>query len=214
MAELSLAVEPRAVLGKKVSALRRSGMTPANIYGHNVPSLAIQADTHTLGLLLRRAGRTGLIALAVSGEAEPRAVLVRAVQRKPTTGDLLHIDFLEVSLREKLRVNVPVTLTGSAPVADTTDSVIVQNLDRVEVECLPSDIPSQLEVDISGMAEPGAQLHVRDIQAPAGVVITTDGDILLVSTSAPVAEEEPETAESVDAADVPVVGDEEQTEEA
>jgi large subunit ribosomal protein L25 len=201
MAELTLTAEPRVVLGKKVARLRRAGITPANIYGHRIPSVAIQADTHALNQLIRQAGRTGLIALRVAGEAEPRNVLVRAYTRKPTTDQLLHVDFYQVSMREKLTVPVPLVLTGHAPVLDTADVVVFQNLDRVEVSCLPADIPSHIDVDVSGLTETTAVIHVRDLALPPGVTVLTDPDAVVVSvTLEAAAEEEVAAAEAAEAA--------------
>ncbi|MBI2762066.1 MAG: 50S ribosomal protein L25 [Chloroflexi bacterium] len=213
MANLEFAVEARTVLGKKVAGLRRAGVTPANIYGHNVPSLAVQGNTHDLDLLLRRAGRTALITLALAGEREPRSVLVRDVQRKPTTGGLLHVDFVQVSMRERLKVSVPVVLMGHAPVLDTANCIIVQVLDQIEVECLPGDIPQHLEVDVSGMADTTSVLHARDIPLPRGVDMVTDPDAVMASVNLTVAEEEEEAAEAAEAEEVPVAGGEEESSE-
>jgi large subunit ribosomal protein L25 len=208
MANLEFTVEPRTVLGKKVAGLRRAGVTPANIYGHNVQSLAVQGNTHDLDLMLRRAGRTALITLALKGERDTRAVLVRDVQRKPTTGNLLHVDFIQVSMRERLKVSVPVVLTGHAPVLDAADCIVVQVLDQIEVECLPADIPQHLEVDVSIMTDTSSVLHARDIALPRGVDMVTDPDAVMASVNLTVAEEEEEPEEAAEAEEVPTVGEE------
>jgi large subunit ribosomal protein L25 len=214
MAELSFSARPRSVLGKKVATLRRKGITPANIYGHNVTSTAIECDTHDLGLLLRRAGHTSIITLNLEGEREPRAVLVRKVQRVPTNDQLLHVDFIQVSMREKLRVTIPVTLVGHAPVLDTIDATVVQSLEQVEVECLPGDIPSHLEVSVDGMTDTTSVLHVRDVHTGPDVELLTDPDIVIASVLlARMAEEETEAAAAPEAEEVPTVGTEEQREE-
>jgi large subunit ribosomal protein L25 len=198
MADLALTAQPRTILGKRVKRLRRIGITPANIYGHNVQSLAIQADTHDLTLLLRRAGRTALIQVAVEGEAAARPVLVRSYTRRATTDQLLHVDFFQVSMREKISVDVPITLTGTAPVSETSDAAVTQVLESVSVECLPGDIPSHIEADISSLVDTTTSIFVRDLIAPPGVEILTDGDIAVVSVTAQV--EEIEEAPEVEAA--------------
>lgn len=207
MANLALTARRRTVLGKKVAALRRQGITPANIYGHHVPPTAIQADTHDLNLLVRRAGHTALIQLSVEGEREPRPVLVRDLQRKATTGELLHVDFMQVSMQEKLTVTVPVQLVGHAPAVDTAaDAIVFQNLDHVDVECLPADIPQHIEADISALTDLGHTLHVRDLIVPPAVTILTDPDLVVVSvTRKAIAAEE--VAEAVAAEEVPTVGE-------
>jgi large subunit ribosomal protein L25 len=204
MADLTLHAQRRTVLGKKVRQLRRAGRTPANIYGHNVPSLAIEADTHDLQLLLRRAGRTHLVQLAVEGETAPRPVLVREYTRKATNDDLLHVEFFQVSMREKLTVTVPLRFVGEAPAVDQYDAIIVNALDSVSVQCLPTDIPDHIAVDISSLVDTASTIFVRDLLVPDRVEILTDGDIPVASVTAKAAEEEEEvveeTAEAVEEA--------------
>ncbi len=216
MAELSITARPRSVWGKKVARLRRAGITPANIYGHRVPSTAIELNTQELERLVRRAGRTALVNLRVEGEPEPRAVLVREVQRKPTTDQLLHVDFLQVSMEEPIRVVVPLVAVGHAPVLDTVECVVVENLASVEVECLPRDIPQQIVVDMSVLTSTESSIHVRDLTPPPGVTILTDPDVVLFSVTLKgvAAEEAAAEAEAVPAPEeVPVAREEREEEE-
>jgi large subunit ribosomal protein L25 len=199
MADLALNARPRTVLGKKVKALRRQGVTPANIYGHNVESVAIEADTHDLTAIIRRAGRTALVQLTVTGERAPRSVLIRQYTRRATTDDLLHVDFFQVSMREKLTVDIPLTLSGNAPAVEQYDAIVVQALESVSVQCLPTDIPSHIDVDISSLVDTASTIFIRDLRAPAGVEIMTDGDVPVVSVSAKTAVAEEEAAEAAEA---------------
>jgi large subunit ribosomal protein L25 len=192
MAALTLSARPRTTLGKAVKRLRWQGITPANIYGHNVASTAIEANEKELNLLLRRAGRTTLIQVQIEGEPAPRSVLVKDYTRRATNDQLLHVDFFEVSMRETLHVTVPVVLTGVAPVVARGEGVLVQALETVSVECLPSDIPSQIEVDLAPLTDANVSLFVRDLRAPAGVTILTDGDVPVASVTAASEEVEPE----------------------
>jgi large subunit ribosomal protein L25 len=201
MADLALKVRPRTVLGKKVKRLRRAGVTPANVYGHNVPSLAVEADAHDLQLLLRRAGHTGLVQLTVEGEAAPRPVLVRDYVRRATNDDLLHVDFFQVSMREKLSVTVPLRFVGEAPAVEQFDAVVVNALDAVSVQCLPADIPDHIEVDISSLVDTTSTIFVRDLRVPDRVEILTDGDLPVASVTAKMAAEEEEVAAEEEAAE-------------
>ena len=211
MASLALTARPRSVLGKKVKQLRRTGITPANIYGHNVPSVAIEADTRELNLLLRRAGRTALVEISVQGEAAPRPVLVRQYTRRPVNDQLLHVDFFQVSMRETLTVEVPVTMVGIAPVADAGDGVVMLSLETVLVECLPGDIPSHIEADLSSLVDTSVSIFVRDLRVPAGVTVMNDPDIAVVSVTSELTAEEEDQAEAEAApdADVPTVDEDE-----
>ena len=212
MPDLTLNAARREVLGKKVARLRRAGITPANIYGHNVESTAIQLDTHDLTRLVRQAGRTALITLIVGGEREPRNVIVRDVSRKPTTDEILHVDFMQVSMREKLTVSIPLVFTGHAPVLDTVDAVIIQNLDSLQVECLPGDIPQHIDVDLSAVTDTTSVIHVRDLVTPPNVTVLNEPDTAVVGVTVrtATAEEQEAAAEARAAEEVPTVGETEE----
>src|SRR5579883_3288320 len=150
MANTELAAQPRTILGKKVGQLRRQGLVPCNVYGRNQASTAVQVSERELKHAVRAAGHTGLVAISIDGEAASRTAVVREIQRFAMTGELKHVAFHQVSMTEKMTVAVPLALTGHAPIVDL-DGTVVQALDRVDVECLPGDIPQHVEVDISGM---------------------------------------------------------------
>jgi large subunit ribosomal protein L25 len=181
--------------------MRRQGLTPANIYGHNVPSLAIQLDTNELIRTLRHVPRTALMRLAVQGEAAPRPVLIRQIQRHPVDDAILHVDFYQVSMTEKMRTEVPVHVVGSTPAIDDLGGILVQELNTVEVECLPADIPAAIEVDLSKIEAIGESLHIRDLMVPANVTVHGDPDAVVARVAAPELEEEAEAAEAEAAAE-------------
>lgn len=189
MAELELRAEARSVLGKKVARLRRAGITPANIFGHNVVSQAIQVATPDLTHLLRATSGTRLLRLKLAHEATPRTVLIRHVSRKPTTDQFLHVDFYQVSMSEKTTLEVPLILVGTAPVAQMGDGIVYQQLATLTIECLPGDIPDHLDVDISSLTEPHSAIHVSDLQLPPQVSTSADPAEILVSVATTVTEE-------------------------
>ncbi len=198
-----LNVNPREVLGKKVRALRRRGMTPANIYGHNVQSRSIQISTEELKHVLRSAGRNEIVYLQLDGD-EPRPTFVRDVQRNPVSDVILHVDFLQISLREKVRLEVPLHLVGLAPAVDTFGGILMHGLDHVTVEALPTEVPSFIEVDVSGLEAIDQALHVADLPVPEGVTMLTDPDQVVAKVAPPavevVVEEEEEVVEGEEAA--------------
>lgn len=185
MPDLELQVLPREVLGKKVKALRRQGVTPANIYGHGIESRAVQADTSTVAHLLRTAGRNAIISLQVQGEDASRSVMVRAAQRDPVTDRLLHVDFYQVSLTEKMRAEVRVVLVGTAPAVTELGGVLLQGLDSVTVEALPGDIPPQFEVDVSRLEQFDDSIHVKDLVLGPSVTLLTDLEPVIAKVAAP-----------------------------
>ena len=101
---------------------------PVNLYGHRLESVALQCDTAKLIQILSRAGQTRLINLKIGGERKRHSVVVRGVQREPLKGGLLHVDFLEVSMTERVKMDVPLVITGEAPISKSKDYMITQEL--------------------------------------------------------------------------------------
>ena len=180
MDQIELSAQAREILGKKVRFLRRQGMTPANVYGHNVKSTALQIDSSHLKHTLSKAGKSSLIALKVGSAKRPKMVIVREVQRHPLTGDLLHVDLYEVKMEEKIKVAVPLLLVGEASAVKDRGGILVQNMDVLEVECLPADMPHSIEVDLSGLTEIDQAVHVKDLHVDPGVSILSDPEQMIV----------------------------------
>lgn len=187
---LELQVETRKVLGKKVRFLRRQGVIPANVFGHNVASCAVQVDAGLLRQVLSRAGRTRLISLNLDNTESPQMVLVRGVQRDPLTGKLLHVDFYQVKMTEKITAEVPLILKGESPAEKLHKGTLLQELLTMEIECLPADLPSHLEVDVSVLAEIDQAIHARDIPLPSGVILVIAPDRMVARIEAIRAEAE------------------------
>jgi large subunit ribosomal protein L25 len=202
VATYELRAEPRTIVGKKVRFLRRQGVVPANVYGHEA-STAIQLQAREVENTIHRAGRTNLVSLTI-GSGEATTVLVKTWQRHPYKGDLLHVDFYRVAMTETLRMDVPIRLSGEAPAVKLTGGTPFQPLSTLSVECLPGDIPEAIEVDISGLEEVDASIYVRDLAARSGVTILTDPDEMIVKIMAPTVEPEPEEVEAEAAEGEPV----------
>lgn len=187
-------------------ALRRSGWTPANIFGPGTPSVAIELQTREMEHLLTHVPRNALVALAVQG-AEEVTVLIKGVERRATTDELFHVDFYRVSMTHALKASVPLVVVGEAPAVDQYDATILRELDALPVECLPGDLPVEILVDISGLAEIGDAIHIRDLPIPAGVTSLLGADDLVVHAVGPriEVEEVPEEAaeEAAAAAEAP-----------
>jgi len=193
MAEtIELKVSKRDVLGKKVRFLRNEGIVPMNLFGHNVDSLALQADASLVQKTVAQAGRTRLINLTVGSSKKARKVLVREVQRDAVKGHLIHVDLYEVKMTEKIRVDVPVILTGESPAMRMKENMLSQELARLSIECFPDKMPNQIEVDISTIKEADDAIRVKDILLK-DYEIMNDSDLVIVKVSGRPAEEmEPE----------------------
>lgn len=188
----ALAVEARTVFGNKVKQLRRDGFIPANIYGHNVESTAVSVDGREFMSTFKLAGETGLVDLKVSSESAPRPVLIHSMLKDPVTGAILHVDFYQVNLKEKLTAAVPLHFTGESPLVKTKEGILLELMQEVEIESLPTDIPSSIEVDTTSIVELDGGIFVRDLPLPTGVEMQTDGDEMVCKVAAAQMEEEPE----------------------
>jgi large subunit ribosomal protein L25 len=173
MEKVVLKATKRDVTGKQVKALRREGKLPAVIYGRHLEPIAISMDAHTTGLAMAKVTASSLVTLDVDGTEYP--ALVRERQRNYIKGVLTHIDFLAVDLTEKIRTMVGVNFVGISPAVKDYNGVLVHNLERLEVECLPTDLPERITVDISVLKQVGDGIRVRDVAS------TISGDVLILN---------------------------------
>ena len=183
-AQAELQVTPRDVLGKKVRRLRREGLIPANVYGRGLESVAIQVTRNDLVHVLRTAGRNEIIYLRLDGD-ELRPTFLRQVQRNPITDAILHVDFYQISLKEKVQMEVPLSLVGTAPAEQTYGGTVLLSLDRITVEGLPTEIPSVIEVDVSGLEEIDATVSVAELNVPGQVTVLTDIEQVVAKVAPP-----------------------------
>ncbi len=173
MSTLSISARPRTLRGRHLGALRNGGSVPAVVYGHSQQSLAIETDKRTLERLWHRAGKTTLIDLDVEGE-RTRKVLIREIQFSPRTGAVTHVDFFAPNLAEKQVAEVPIVLVGEAPAVALKLGSVLQVSSTVKVEALPTDLPSQIHGDVSGLDVVDAHLTAAELELPAGVTLLSD----------------------------------------
>jgi large subunit ribosomal protein L25 len=177
--------ETRTLFGKAVSRLRREGVLPANIYGRGLDSTAVQIASRDVRTLLHDHGVNTLINLQVSGEAQPRSVVVRKVQRHPVSHAIEHVDFYQVDLARPIQGSVPIVLVGEAPAVHTYKALLLQGADSVVVEALPAQMPSHVEVSVDGLTEIDSLTTVADLELPEGVAVLTAPEVVLAQISRP-----------------------------
>ncbi|HSL46054.1 MAG TPA: 50S ribosomal protein L25 [Anaerolineales bacterium] len=188
MEKVVLEAEKRDVIGKQVKAMRRAGKLPAVIYGRHTDPINVTLDAHTASLVLGRLTSSSLVTIKLDGQEYP--ALVREKQRDYIKNRLLHVDFLAVSLTETLRATVSINFVGVSVAVKDYNAVLVTNLQSLEVECLPADLPERIDVDISVLNRPGESIRVRDVQVSDKVRILDDPDTTVaVATFAKVEEE-------------------------
>lgn len=184
MEQLELQANVREITGKKVKILRRQGITPLNLFGAGIESTALQSDTKILTSLIRSAGSARLVRLKIGKEKQTRPVLIREIGRDAMSGKVLHASLFQVNMQQKVEVEVPIILTGEAPIMREKVNILLQPLGSLTVECLPDKIPGKIEVDLSSLTELG-QIRVKDISVPKDVTVMNDPDEVIVTVTAP-----------------------------
>lgn len=164
---------------------------PANIYGKEMKSQAVQMPLKDFGKAYRLAGETNIVDLAVAGQKKVLPVLIHNPQVDPVSGDFLHVDFHRVSLKEKVTTMIPVELKGKSAAAESGEGVLITILSELEVEALPTDLPDKLEVDISKLAKIDDAVRVKEIKIDKKKVkILADENQIVAKIEKPVEEEE------------------------
>jgi len=211
MERLTLTAEKREDTGKGVArSLRRAGSTPAVIYREN-NSTPLKLNSKELQKFIRQTSGDQVLVNIKLDDGE-KVALLKEYQTDPVNGELLHADFFEVSLKEKVKVAVHITLVGE-PIGVKRDKGIIQHgVREIEVECLPTDIPGHLELNIADL-EIGSSLHVMDVDLPKGVALTSDPDDVVLSIIAPKVEEEVVEEEAVEEGAEPEVAEKGKKEE-
>ena len=187
MEKTVIQAEKRAVVGKQVRALRREGKLPAVIYGHHVDPVSIVLDARSASRILAKASSSTLVTIELEGVQYP--TLVREKQLDFIRNSLIHVDFLAVSMTEKITASVGIHLEGAAPAVKELNAILVTGLTELEVECLANDLPERFVVDISGLTEIGDGVYVRDVTPPANIEMLDDPDEMIVVATAMAAEE-------------------------
>jgi large subunit ribosomal protein L25 len=219
MAAIKIQVENRTAVGKnRVDKVRQQDLIPGVLYGKGEDTKHIQVDRILFEKVYRTAGMSTLIDLELDGETTP--VLIKEVQKHPFKNQFLHIDFQALNMDEKVKLTIPIILNGREEIK-LQPSILVQQLDDIEIECLPADIPQTIEVDVSNI-DFNTPVFVSDLDIfeNEDVTILREADDVVASLIQPTMEEELEEIEAaeeegleVEADEVPVIGEEDEAEE-
>ena len=207
---LSIKATVREITGKKVKMLRRSGVTPGNLYGDGLESKSLQVDTKELETIIHSGGRTSIVNLSV--DKENYQTLIREIQQHPVTREILHAEFHRIDMQKTIQTQVSLRIVGDAPASRLPDALLNQLVFQIIVECLPASIPQFIEVDISSLVDFDMAILIKDLQLPENLIVIGDDDqpIIRVGKSRVAAMDLRDT--EADAADA-VEGDEEITDE-
>ncbi len=206
MTKIQLKAEKRKVKGRKVKTLRAKGILPANIYGKDVKSVSIQISSKEFRDIFKKAGETSIVEIALGSETRP--VLISEVQVHPATDEVLHIDFRQVNLKEKVTAQIPVEVIGESPVEKSGMGTVVLLTRELEVEALPADLPEKFEVDASKLTEVDQAVKVSDLKVSGEVEIKADPEQIVVKVEPPQKEEEVVVAPPAEGEEVAAEGQE------
>lgn len=184
MSEPVIEVGRRQELGKNANRrLRAQGAVPAVVYGGGRDPLSIQVNAKRVQDLLRTGGENAVFLLQLEGTKQSRHVMIRDRQTDPRNGQLIHLDFVRIAMDETVRVKVPIELVGVAEGVKNEGGLVDFVTRELEVECLPSNIPTQVELDISAL-HIGQHLEAKAIQLGAGVSLVDEPGRVILSVVA------------------------------
>ncbi len=188
-----LKVEKRQIEGKKVKKLRREGILPGNIYGHEFKSTSVQTPLADFKKVFEEAGETTLVDLALGEQTIP--VLIHNIHTD-FRNNFLHADFYKVNLKEKVKAMIPIELLGEAKAVIDKIGLLMHVLNELEVEALPTDLPEKIEVDVSPLSQIDEQITVADLKLPPSVEVLSDPSQIVVKVGELVTKEAQAEAEA------------------
>ncbi len=177
--KLQLKVLIRTELGKKVKQLRKKGVIPCNIYGPDIKSIAISVDHKEFTPIHKASGETGIVYLEVDGKTIP--TLIREIARHSVSNEILHVDFREINLKEKIETEVPILVEGESIAVEQLSGVLLTQAGHLMIEALPEKIPAHIIIDISKITELGQEIKVSDLTTSSDYVIKEEPDKVIVS---------------------------------
>ena len=175
----------------KANSLRTQGLIPGVLYGHNVATQELVVPAQTFSKVYKTAGESTILKLKV-GESEPVNVLIHDIQRHGTRGEITHVDFYQVKMTEKLKATVPLRFVGESAAVKELQGTFVPTISEVEVESLPMDLPSEIEVDISVLKTFDDSIKVKDLNVDHSRVkiMIEDQEATIAAVQPPKSEEE------------------------
>ncbi len=187
-----ITVEKRQLAGRKVKQLRRQGIIPANLFGNKIKSIAIQVEEKVFTKIFDQVGETGIVEIVVDGDKYPS--LISGFARDSVSKKILHVDFHNVSLKEKVVATIPLHVVGEASAIKELGGVLNQSLHEIEVEALPTHLPESIEVDISGLAAIGDSISVGDLKVGSDIELKAEPETVVLAIAEPAPEEVEEEA--------------------
>lgn len=190
MKEIILKAQKRTIFGKQVKKLRKEKQIPAILYGHKVENIPLITSLLDFKKIFKQAGESTILDLEIEGEKDPRKILVQDVQFDSLTGEILHADFHQINLEEELETEIPFKFIGESLAVKEKGGVLIKNLTEIKIKCLPKDLLSEIEVDISCLKDLHQNISIKDLGLSSRIKILEKEDETIVTVIPPRIEEE------------------------
>src|SRR3989344_5830362 len=187
--ELRIQAKVRQAFGKQNKKLRKAGMLPAVVYGRGKETLSLEVPGKNFQKVYQQAGESTLVDLLIDGKGEKK-VLIHDVAKHYMKDEPIHVDFYEVDLTRKIHAKVPLEFTGVASAVKELGGIMVKNLNEVEVEAMPADLPHKIEINLEGLKTFSDIIRISDIKVSGDVKVLGRADEVIVAVQAPISEED------------------------
>ena len=188
METIELQADKRTIFGRKTQALREQGLIPAVLYGNKIESLPIQINGKDFEKVYKKAGESTLVYVKIRGQSYP--TIIYDITTDPVSDNVIHADFYKVSLTEKITAKVPLVFMGESLAVKDLQGILVKNINEIEIEALPQDLPHNIEVDISLLKTFEDHILLKDLAVSDKLEIKGNPEEILALVQAPISEEE------------------------
>lgn len=195
---LELSASLRQETGRKNKQIRKQGFIPAILYGHQVKNLSLSVKAKEFEKVYQEAGESTLIKLKIQSPKSKnmeRMVLIQEVAKDPVTDKVIHVDFHQVKMDEAIRAEVPLVFVGSSLAVEKENGVLIKNIQSLEVEALPQDLPHEIQVDISSLKTFDDNIYIKDLTISEKVKVLAEPEEVVASVVPPRTKEELEELE-------------------
>src|SRR3990167_1413906 len=212
--KIELNAQKREVIGGGLNALRKSGYIPAVLYGKGQESIPLQIPVKDFRKAFESAGESTLIFINVDGKSYP--TIIHDIAKDAISDSVIHADFYKVNLDEKIKAKVAVVFQGESPAVKDLGGIFVRNINEIEIEALPQDLPHEVTIDISSLKNMGDQILVKDLKLGDKLKVMAESEEIIATVQEPMSEAELEKALEAPTAtieDVEVIKKEKEEEE-
>lgn len=201
MKTLTLQAVKRTITGKKVAELRKQGLVPAVLYGPGIQNISVSVPYPLFEKIYREAGESSLLDLVIE-DSQPVKVLIQSIDADPLSSRIVHADFFQVNMKEKLTIRIPIKFIGEPKAVKELGGILVKAVDEIEVRCLPDKLVSDIEVDVSSLATFEDAITMKDVVLPEGMELHQHTDDIVAIVTPPISEEELKALEEKPVEDV------------